>query len=91
MLQALFKLSLTKCSIGDTTIALKAANGSATTLACSSVTGGDASAEARQAFVNHFPLGEGWKNPYSTSPLVLRVQLLQCGSATISEFYKHAW
>ena len=35
--------SLTKCSLGDTTIALKAANGSATTLACSSVTGGDAS------------------------------------------------
>ena len=55
--------SLTKCSLGDTTIALKAANGSATTLACSSVTGGDASTVAT-AFVNHFT-GEGWKNPYS--------------------------
>ena len=67
--------SLTKCSLGDTTIALKAANGSATTLACTSVTGGDASAVAT-AFVNQFT-GEGWKNPYSTA-LVHRVLLGEC-------------
>ena len=71
--------SLTKCSLGDTTIALKASDGSATTLACSSVTGGDASTVAT-AFVNHFK-GEQWKNPYSTANDASGTASA-CGSAT---------
>lgn len=71
--------SLTKCSLGDTSIALKDASGSATTLACSSVTSGDAGAAAT-AFIAHFT-GEGWKNPFSVASTASG-SASACGSAT---------
>tara|TARA_B100000686_G_C16520931_1_gene827185 strand:- start:382 stop:861 length:480 start_codon:yes stop_codon:yes gene_type:complete len=71
--------SLTKCSLGDTNIALKNASGGSVNLACSDVTAGRANTAA-SAFVAHFT-GEGWKNPYDVGNSASGTSS-GCGSAT---------